>query len=270
HDAQDDRDDDAERRCRGKGLQDGRPGLPAVSGRVPNPDEVYERQGEGRDEQDEEEMRGPREVRHAGPRSAFLRPRAFLAQLRVSRREPSDRDPERRARDVVQADPVTELDACRIPAMFAADPDLEIPPDLATLLHAHPHELADAGAVDRLERIVREDALLDVVQEELRLRVIPAVPHRRLGEVIRPEREEFRMAGDFVGDESGPRNLDHRAELVGDRDPLAFHHLPRLILQGVSFDPQLLGKTYQWDHDFRPNVDAFSLAPARRLQDGPD
>ena len=38
----------------------------------------------------------------------------------------------------------------------------------------------------------------------------------------------------------------------------------------MSFDPQLLGKTHQWDHDFRPNVDAFFLEPACRLENGPD
>src|SRR5947199_8355814 len=78
------------------------------------------------------------------------------------------------------------------------------------------------------------------------------------------------MAGYLASSECGHRNLDHRPELVADRAPLSFPHLPRLILQGVSFDPQLLGKTHQWDHDFRPNVDAFFLEPARRLEDGPD
>src|SRR2546425_1048 len=154
--------------------------------------------------------------------------------------------------------------------MFAADPDLEVPPDFAALLDAHPHELADPVAVDRLERVVREDALLDVVQEELRLRVVAAVPHRRLGQVVRPEREEFGVMGDCVGDESGPRDFDHRAELVGHRDPLALHDLLRLVLEGVSFDPQLLGQTHQRDHDLGPHIDAFFLEPTRRLEDRPD
>src|SRR5213594_187046 len=154
--------------------------------------------------------------------------------------------------------------------MFTANADLEIPSNLATLLDAYPHELTDPVAVDRLERVARQNPLLDVIQEELRLRVIAAVSHRRLREVVRPEGEEFGVAGDFVRDESGPRDLNHRAELVGHGDPFPVHDALRLLLEGLSFDSQLLGQAHQRNHNLRAYVDAFFLETARRFEDGAD
>src|SRR5881628_975796 len=78
-DAQDDRDDHAEHGAPCKGLQNGRPRLPAVPRRVPDPNEVEQRQREGRDEQDEQKIGGTREVRHARPRSGILGPGGSLA-----------------------------------------------------------------------------------------------------------------------------------------------------------------------------------------------
>src|SRR5260221_8584791 len=49
-----------------------------------------------------------------------------LAERRLRGREPGDRHPERRARDVVEADLVTERDRARVAAMLAADADLEL------------------------------------------------------------------------------------------------------------------------------------------------
>src|SRR2546422_5108235 len=202
------------------------------------------------------------------PRSGIFGPGRSLAQLRMGRREPGDRDPERGARDVVQSDRVTELDARGVASVFAANADLEIPANLATLSDAYPHELTDPVAVDCLERVARENPLLDVIEEELWLRVIAAVSHRSLREVVRPEGEEFGVAGDFVRDESGPRDLNHRAELVVHGDPLPVHDALRLLLEGLSFDSQLLGQAYQRDHDLRADVDAFFLETARRFEDG--
>src|SRR2546421_737036 len=202
------------------------------------------------------------------PRSGIFGPGRSLAQLRMGRREPGDRDPERGAGHVVQSYRVTELDARGVASVFAANADLEIPANLATLSDAYPHELTDPVAVDCLERVARENPLLDVIEEELWLRVIAAVSHRRLREVVRPEGEEFGVAGDFVRDESGPRDLNHRAELVVHGDPLPVHDALRLLLEGLSFDSQLLGQAYQRDHDLRADVDAFFLETARRFEDG--
>src|SRR3989454_7355718 len=202
------------------------------------------------------------------PRSGIFGPGRSLAQLRMGRREPGDRDPERGAGHVVQSYRVTELDARGVASVFAANADLEIPANLATLSDAYPHELTDPVAVDCLERVARENPLLDVIEEELWLRVIAAVPHRGLGQIVRPEREEFGVPGDLVRDEGGPRDLDHRAELVVHGDPLPVHDALRLLLEGLSFNPQLLGQAHQRDHDLRANVDAFFLKPARRFEDG--
>src|SRR3989449_1002851 len=216
----------------------------------------------------------PRSARRRAPQSPWSGPGSAARRNRsrtgsgVGRREPGYRDPERGARDVVQTDRVTELDACGVASVFAANADLEIPANLATLSDAYPHELTDPVAVDCLERVARENPLLDVIEEELWLRVIAAVSHRRLREVVRPEGEEFGVAGDFVRDESGPRDLNHRAELVVHGDPLPVHDALLLLLQGPSFDSQLLGQAYQRDHDLRADVDAFFLETARRFEDG--
>src|SRR3989475_5229679 len=177
---------------------------------------------------------------------------------------------ERGARDVVEAELGPKVDARRVPAVLAANPDLEIRADFAPALDAHPHQLAHALAVNRLERVVRQDALLDVVEQELGLRVVAAIPHRRLREVVRPEREELRVPGDLVGDEGGPRDLDHGAELVGDRNALPLHDALRLRFERLPLDPQLLREADQRDHDFRPDIDAFPLEATCRLEDRAD
>src|SRR3989441_13269142 len=134
------------------------------------------------------------------------------------------------------ADLVAQVDARGVPAVLSADPDLEIRADFAPAPDAHPQQLAHALAIVRLEGIVRQDALLDVVEQELGLRVVAAVPHRRLGEVVRPERQELRVPSDLVGDEGGPRDLDHCAELVGDRNALSLHDALRLRFERLPLD----------------------------------
>src|SRR5438093_13609408 len=103
----------------------------------------------------------------------------------MGRREAGDRDPEGRTRHIVEAEEVAQFDARRIPAVLAADPDLQVLADSSTFLDAGAHELADALAVQGLERIEGEDHPLHEVQEELALRVGSAVPERRLREIDR-------------------------------------------------------------------------------------
>jgi putative exporter of polyketide antibiotics len=73
-----------------------------------------------------------------------------------------DRQPERRAADVVQAGVVEEADRGGIAAVLAADPELDVRGPLAPEPHRRPHELADAGLVDRGERRDGEDPIGDV------------------------------------------------------------------------------------------------------------
>ena len=52
------------------------------------------------------------------------------------------------------------------------------------------HELADAGLVERGERVLLEDLVLDVGHEEV-AHVVAADAERGLGEVVRAEAEEL-------------------------------------------------------------------------------
>src|SRR5438309_6899144 len=93
----------------------------------------------------------------------------------MGRREAGDRDPERGTRYVVQAEVVTQFDARGIAPVLTADPDLEGRTDLPALLHAHPHELPDALAVQRLERVKRQDASFHEIDEDLAFGVVQAI-----------------------------------------------------------------------------------------------
>src|SRR3954468_5565318 len=74
---------------------------------------------------------------------------------------------ERRARYVVHADLVTELDRRRFAAVFAADANLQLRIGLAALLHAHANKLSYAFAIENGKRILLQDALAQVRRQEL-------------------------------------------------------------------------------------------------------
>src|SRR5438128_178243 len=76
--------------------------------------------------------------------------------------EPGDRDAERRARDVIQPDPIAEGDRRWLATVLAADPNLHVRFGLPPEVGAHCDELADAMLVEDLERISREDAAVDI------------------------------------------------------------------------------------------------------------
>ena len=110
-------------------------------------------------------------------------------------------------------------------AVLAADAHLQVLLHAAPALDRDPHQVADALLVDNLERVPLEDARLEVAREELALGVVPREAERRLGEVVRPERAEVRLARNLVGTDTGARQLDHRPDVVvklpllrGDRD----------------------------------------------------
>src|SRR5262249_46802496 len=100
---------------------------------------------------------------------------ALLGERGARRREARDRDAERRAGHVVQADVVEELDRARIAAVLAADADLELRLDLAAAPRRDRDELADAVLVEARERVLRQDALGDVDRQE-RAHVVARVP----------------------------------------------------------------------------------------------
>src|SRR3954470_14593608 len=90
------------------------------------------------------------------------RGRSRGSDRRLRRGHPRDRQTERRARDVVQAGAVEEGDRVRVPAVLAADAELDVRAPLASAPDGELDEPTDAGHVDRLERRAVEDVLLDV------------------------------------------------------------------------------------------------------------
>src|SRR5439155_26319291 len=81
--------------------------------------------------------------------------------------EPRDRNHERRARHVRHADLVTELHRRWLAAVLAADAHLEVGPRPASALDADLDELTDTFLVKDRERIMRQEALLQIVGQEL-------------------------------------------------------------------------------------------------------
>jgi len=80
----------------------------------------------------------------------------------------------------------------------------------------HAHEHADAFRVQRLKRIRGKNAgllFVDVVREKPAC-VVAREPHRCLREVVCAIRKELRDLCDFVGEQCGTRQLDHRANKV--------------------------------------------------------
>ena len=67
------------------------------------------------------------------------------------------RHAERRATHVGQAEPVAELHAVRVAAVFAADAELDVGAGAAAFFDGDLHQLADAGLIDRGERILLHD-----------------------------------------------------------------------------------------------------------------
>src|SRR5215468_10548974 len=92
--------------------------------------------------------------------------RRALAQGGLGGRKARDRHPEWRARHVIERDLVAEGDRRRVAAVLAADADLEPIARLAPALDPDPHQLADAFAVDRHERVGVDDAARGVMAEK--------------------------------------------------------------------------------------------------------
>src|SRR5262249_42674801 len=131
-----------------------------------------------------------------------------LLERRLGGGEAGERDAVRRARDVVEGELVAERDGGRRAAVLAPDGELGAVLRLPAALDRDPHELADSIAVERLERVAREDLVLEVVREELALGVVAREAERRLREVVGAEREEVGVLGDLVGTDARARQLD--------------------------------------------------------------
>ena len=127
-------------------------------------------------------------------------------------------------------------------------------------------QLADAVLVERLERVVLDDALLEIAGEELPLGVVSREAERRLREVVRAEGEEVGVPGDLAGPQRGAGQLDHRPAQVLEPGRLRGHHPLGELAQPV----QLLGVRDQRVHDLDPRRRARANGDRlRRTRDRP-
>ena len=90
----------------------------------------------------------------------------LIGKRRVRRRQECDRHAVGRAANVIHSDLVAEDHRFGIAAVFAADADLQVGPGLASALRPDFEEMADAFLIERLERVVGEDLLLDIKRQE--------------------------------------------------------------------------------------------------------
>src|ERR1019366_10430379 len=93
--------------------------------------------------------------------------RAAGGERCLGRRQPGDRDPERRAGDVVHLECLAEGDRTRLAAVFAADTQLEVGARAAAEFAGHLDQLSDADLVEYLKWVGVHDARFDVMRQEL-------------------------------------------------------------------------------------------------------
>ena len=82
---------------------------------------------------------------------------------------------------------------------------------LRPFLNAHFNQLADTFLIERLERVNRDDLVLDVIGQET-ADVVAAVAERHLGQVVGAEAEEVGVLGDFISRQASTWDLDHGAD----------------------------------------------------------
>ena len=110
-----------------------------------------------------------------------------LFQGSMSSSQPGYRDPEGGAAYIVEAQAMAESNRLGISTVFAADSDFQLWTDAAAFFNRHFHELSDPFLIKALERILREDALVNVSDEEAGFGVVTRVTKGHLGKVIGSE-----------------------------------------------------------------------------------
>src|SRR5208283_4944766 len=131
----------------------------------------------------------------------------------LRRRQLRHRQAEGRARYVVESQAMTELDARRVAAMLAADPNLDALFGLAAAFDPDPHQIADTLGVEFLKGILQVDAAREIVVEELR-RVVARQAVGHLREIVGAEGKKVRDFGDLAGFDTGARHFDHGADQI--------------------------------------------------------
>ncbi len=172
--------------------------------------------------------------------------------------EASDWHAERRTRNVREADLVAEFHAGWVAAVLAADAHLDSRPGFVSLFCCDLHELADAGLVDRGERIGFDYLVLLICADE-RTRVVAAHAKACLSEVVRAKAEELRRLCNLVGREGAARDLDHSADHIVELDLFLGHDLFCDAMNDCDLQIELFLESDKRNHDFWLDLDAHFL-----------
>ena len=134
-------------------------------------------------------------------------------------------------------------------------------------LDAHLHELRHAR-IDGGEGVVGQQALGQVLRDELGLHVVAAEAERRLGQVVRAEAEEVGNRADFVGRDGSARQLDHRAHGDVKLDALLGGDFGDSVLGDLAQLLELGHHGHERDHDLGLRVQALFLQLGAGSGDG--
>src|SRR4029077_11134817 len=194
--------------------------------------------------------------------------RRQIAECGLRRGEPRNRHPEWRTRNVIKADLVTERHRGRIAAVFAANAELELLPHFAAALGGNADQFADAVAIERYERIARQNAF-GRVNAQKACRIVAADAECGLREIVGAKREELRRLGDFVSFQRGARQFDHGADLIFELDAGLGGDLFRRRVDAFFDQIELSLAGDQRHHDFRRyRFAGFAAGLRRRLENG--
>jgi hypothetical protein len=113
---------------------------------------------------------------------------------------------------------VTEDNRRGLPAVFSADPNLQVRPGFPSFICADPYKLSDARLVQNLEWIILKDPVFQVKREKLP-GIIPRNAVSGLRKIIGAERKELRDFRYAIRGKRSARKLDHGAYEIIDALP---------------------------------------------------
>ncbi|MEY2725637.1 MAG: hypothetical protein RLZZ458_1504, partial [Planctomycetota bacterium] len=171
------------------------------------------------------------------------------------------------AADVVESDFVAEVDGLGIAAMFAANTDLEIRTDRATVLDGGLHQATYAGLIDGLERVCRDDVVFGVVTDE-GLVVVAADTEAGLGEVIGTKAEELGSLRNLGAGHGCSWHFDHGADHVVHLNALFSEYLFGSFADDGGLVIHFGFVTGERNHDFGVTIDAGLFDGAGSFDDG--
>src|SRR5438552_8959904 len=186
------------------------------------------------------------------------RSRACLFERCLGRGQSRNRNPKRTATDVIQTEPVTELNAGRLAAVFAANPELDVRPSFASQIASDFHQAANALLIDRRERICIHNVELRVGGKKT-AGIVPAHSQRRLCEIVCAKTEELGVARDLVGHERSARDFDHRADQVFEFCSSFFCNFTSDATDDIDLKLEFARKSNQRNQDFGVNFDSLCL-----------